>query len=120
MFTRFHKTLLIGAICAFFIQIATAQTIDWGDDIETNKDIGNIIGDTEDGHYALAYKSSHWYVEKYEGKGMTLASSTKLELPDMNGKKTEMGNVYYMEDQLVMFTWHTTKKHANTTCMATC
>jgi hypothetical protein len=110
MFARHFQILLLGVVMAIFTQTGFAQTIDWGEDIETNKNIGKIIGETEDGHYALAYRSNFWYVEKYEGKEMKLAFSTKLDLPDMNDRRTRLGNVYYMEDQLVLFTWQYDKK----------
>ncbi|MFK7969617.1 MAG: hypothetical protein AB8F95_04580 [Bacteroidia bacterium] len=105
MITHALQRLSILAVALLITMSLSAQTIDWGDDIETNKLVAKFVGETEDGHYALAYKSKFFYLEKYEGSSQKLAWSTKLELPMMNGKKTKMGNVYLMEDQIILFTY---------------
>ena len=48
MFTRVIKGLLLTAISVVLVMSLSAQTIDWGEDIETNKLVAKIVGETDD------------------------------------------------------------------------
>ena len=101
-----HRFFLITILSLFALPVTYSQgiTFDWGNNVDTKKFILKILGETEHGHYALARKNRDFFLEYYVGKGMDLKFSNKLEIKQEDGLKTTFAEIYYLEENLVMFT----------------
>ncbi|WNJ16992.1 hypothetical protein [Pontibacter sp. G13] len=105
LWARRISTLMLMALflmpAASFGQLAE---INWGAEIPSDNQILKVIGHTQTGHYALAYKRKKFFVEYYDGPQSQLKTSREIEFPKMKGIESELANIFLMDGELILFT----------------
>jgi|GEM_PF-1911672 len=96
-------TLLL--LCAFSLANAQDLDVQWGEEIDSRTKILRIIGQTDNGHYALAFRSEKYYIEYYEGETRKQQFSTQLKMPTEERTRTELKDIFYVDGALRLFTW---------------
>lgn len=97
---------LLGMVCLWVPIVSIGQDLDivWGENISSDNFVLKILGDDENGHYALATRKKAFFLEYYEGENMQRAFSTELEFPKDGRLEAELGNIFYLDGNLVLFT----------------
>ncbi|WNJ16991.1 hypothetical protein [Pontibacter sp. G13] len=102
--SRISALLLLVIMTLPTVSLGQLAEINWGAEIASKNQVLKVIGHTLTGHYALTYKRKKFYIDYYDGPQSELRTSHELEFPLMNGLESELGNIFYLDGKLVMFT----------------
>ena len=82
------------------------ETIDWGTYTELPKFslYQKIIGGNDDGFYALKTINQDIYLDFVSSTTMSVDASNQLLLPTVNGIQTKFEDIFYVNNQLILFT----------------
>ena len=95
--------ILMAAISLTSIQ-AQSLDISWGEDIDLENKVLKVIGENEEGHYALTYKKKEFFLEYFKGEQSKQAFSTPLQFKKENGIESELADIFYLQGNLLLFT----------------
>lgn len=96
------------AMAGFLLSI-NAQTVDvdWGpfNTLEKGDNIEKFVGADKDGYYSVrSSKAGTLFLEYVNGATNTIESSKELLMPSVQGTQTEFLKLYYLGNQLILFT----------------
>ena len=101
-------------LIALFFSFAQAQNQDldftWGQDIDAETEIVKIIHRDANGHYALTNRRKTFFIEYFSNPDYKRKFTTELKLPEINDRRMDLENVYYMDGNLLLFSSYYDRK----------
>ena len=94
-----------------FVLFSQEVNINWGENVDLQTTVLKIVGQTEHGLYALTTRKKKFYVEYFAGESFQRKFATELPFKVEDGIDSELAELFYLEDNLLLFTSTFDKKN---------